>query len=411
MSSASLSAENSGPIYFDNGATSHPKPAAVGEAMLRFMAEVGANPGRSGHRLSIEAARIVFDSRESLARLFNLADPLRVVFTLNATEALNMIFQGLLCPGDHVITSTMEHNSVMRPLRELEKNGIHLTVVRCSPAGMLDPDDVTKAIRAATRLVILNHASNVTGGLMPITDVGRLCRKKGVLFAVDAAQTAGCLPIDMDADSIDLLAFTGHKALFGPQGTGGLAIGGQVDIKTFRPLKQGGTGSRSEQEIQPDFLPDRLESGTPNTVGIAGLGAGVDFILAETPARIHRRLTALSLRLTEKICQIPGLELVGDPGPEGRLSTVSFNIRGLSPSEVGFRLDEDYNILCRVGLHCAPSAHRTLGTFPEGTVRFGLGYFNKESEIDYASEALAEIAAGRETAVCKHEVTTQMDSL
>ncbi len=399
MSLASSSRESSTPIYFDNGATSFPKPPAVWEAMSQFMNQVGANPGRSGHRLSIEAARIVYNTRESLARLFNLADPLQVVFTLNATEALNLVVKGLLSPGDHVITGAMEHNSVMRPLREIEKTGVKLTVVGCSPTGELDPDDVAKSIRTATRLVILTHASNVTGGLMPIRDVGRLCRQKGILFAVDAAQTAGCAPIDMEADFIDLLAFTGHKALFGPQGTGGLAIGGQVEMKTFKPLKQGGTGSRSEYEIQPDFLPDLLESGTPNSVGIAGLGAGVDFVLTETPARVHRRVSMLSLRLINGISGIPGLGLVGDPRPERMVSTVSFNIHGFSPSEVGLKLDDDYNILCRVGLHCAPAAHRTLGTFPQGTVRFGLGYLNSESEIDYAVAALAEIARGGTTAM------------
>ncbi|MDZ4165138.1 MAG: aminotransferase class V-fold PLP-dependent enzyme [Smithellaceae bacterium] len=393
MSSASSSASDNRLIYFDHTATSFPKPAAVASAMRAFMNDVGASPGRSGHRLSIEAGRIVYNTRESLARLFNVADPLRVVFTLNATEGLNLALKGVLRPGDHAITSGMEHNSVMRPLRELEKKGVAVTVARCSPGGRLDPMEVEKAIRTNTRLVVINHASNVTGTMMPVREVGRICREKGLLFVVDAAQTGGSVPIDVNADFIDLLAFTGHKGLLGPQGTGGLVIGERLDLRAFKPLKQGGTGSRSEYEVHPDFLPDLCEAGTHNTPGIAGLGAGVDFVLAETVEKIHARQIALITRLMERIAEIPGLKITGEQRPE--VPTVSFNIEGLAPSEVGLILDEEYGILCRVGLHCAPAAHRTLGTFPDGTVRFGLGYFTREEEIDYAASALAEIARGR----------------
>jgi cysteine desulfurase/selenocysteine lyase len=262
-------------IYFDNPATSWPKPPQVKEGMNKFMEEIGANPGRSGHTLSIEAARMIYETREALSVLFHVKDSSRIVFTLNATESINLALKGLLKPQDHVITSSMEHNSVMRPLRDLEKRGVELTVVPCFEDGILDPREVEKKIQSTTRMIVLNHASNVTGTLLPIRDVGKIAREYNLLFLVDAAQTAGAYSIDVERDRIDLLAFTGHKGLYGPQGTGGLVIGERINEKEMIPLKQGGTGSRSEFEEQPDFLPDRFESGTPNGVGIAGLLAGI----------------------------------------------------------------------------------------------------------------------------------------
>ncbi len=266
-------------IYLDNAASGWPKPPEVLEAMAHFMREVGANPGRSGHRLAIEAARIVYGTREALATLFGAADPLRIVFAANATEALNLALSGLLRRGDHVITSSMEHNSVMRPLRALQRRGVELSVVHCTPEGLLDPREIEAVIRPNTRLIALIHASNVIGTLLPIAEVGRIARRHGLLFLVDAAQTAGAVPIDVEADAIDLLAFTGHKALMGPQGTGGLYIGPRVALDELEPILRGGTGSHSESEEQPGFLPDRYESGTLNGVGLAGLGAGVRFLL------------------------------------------------------------------------------------------------------------------------------------
>ncbi|MBI5967303.1 MAG: aminotransferase class V-fold PLP-dependent enzyme [Deltaproteobacteria bacterium] len=262
-------------IYFDNAATSHPKPEGVIRAMNHFLKEVGANPGRSGHRLSIEAGRIIYEAREGVSQLFGVRDSSRVIFGLNATEAINQGLKGLLRPGDHVITSSMEHNSVMRPLRGLEKEGLEVTVIPCSPEGFLDPEDVNKSIRRATRMVILNHGSNVVGTLQPLSDVGEICQQHGILFFVDAAQTAGAIPIDLGRQKIDLPAFTGHKALFGPQGTGGLIIAERVDEKKLVPLKRGGTGSRSESEEQPDFLPFReAHSGPPPPqLGLRGLPA------------------------------------------------------------------------------------------------------------------------------------------
>jgi cysteine desulfurase/selenocysteine lyase len=380
-------------IYFDHSATSWPKPPGVKVAMANFLDEIGANPGRSGHSRSIEAARTLYYAREALAAFFNARDPLRIVFTLNATDALNLALKGLLRPGDHVITSSMEHNSVMRPLRELEKTGVAITVVPCSREGSLDPEDVRKRIQSRTRLIVLNHASNVTGTLLPIREVGRIARRDPLLLLVDAAQTAGVYPIDVEKDGIDLLAFTGHKSLYGPQGTGGLVIGERVREKEMAPLRVGGTGSRSEFEEQPDFLPDRFESGTPNGVGIAGLLAGLQFIEEKGIETLRRHETELMDKVLDGLKEIPRVKLYGPPRGLDRVATVSFNIEVLFPSEVALRLDREFGILCRPGLHCAPSAHRTIQTFPEGTVRFSFGAFNTRDEIDIALRAVSIIAS------------------
>jgi cysteine desulfurase family protein len=299
-----------------------------------------------------------------------------------------------LRPGDHVITSSMEHNSVMRPLRTLERQGIHVTVVQCSPEGFLDPAGMEKAIRPNTVMIALNHASNVVGTLLPVAEVGRVARRHGVLLLVDAAQTAGAYPIDVHADAIDLLAFTGHKSLYGPMGTGGLIIGERVDVARLEPLKRGGTGSRSEREEQPEFLPDMCESGTPNAVGLAGLGAGLRWVMEHGVENIRAHEMALAQQLIEGLSAIPGVTVYGGRAAARQTATVSFNITGIEPSEVGLRLDDEYAILCRVGLHCAPAAHKTLGTFPAGTVRFGLGAFNAAQEVETALEAVRQLAWG-----------------
>ena len=379
-------------IYLDNAATSWPKPSRVKEAMIKFIEEVGANPGRSGHLLSIEAARIIYETREALSNLFHVKDPLRIVFTLNATESLNLALKGLLKPGDHVVTSSMEHNSVMRPLRDLEKKGIEVSIIPCSSEGKLDPQELEKRIQSNTRMIVLNHASNVTGTLLPIKEAGLISRRYNLLFLVDAAQTAGAYPIDMERDEIDLLAFTGHKSLYGPQGTGGLVIGERVKEKEMIPLKQGGTGSRSEFEEQPDFLPDRFESGTPNGVGLAGLLAGVQFVLEKGVEQIHQQEIGLTQKLIKGLKEIPQVKLYGPEKGEQKIATLSFNIANLSPSDVALRLEREFGILCRPGLHCAPAAHRTIGTFPDGTVRFGLGAFNTEGEIEAVIHAISAIS-------------------
>ncbi|OGQ09341.1 MAG: cysteine desulfurase [Deltaproteobacteria bacterium RBG_19FT_COMBO_46_12] len=382
-------------IYLDNPATSWPKPPQVREAMNRFMEEVGANPGRSGHSLSIEAARIVYEARESLSVLFHVKDSSRIVFTLNATESINLALKGLLKYKDHVITSSMEHNSVMRPLRDLEKKGIELSIISCSDEGMLDPHEVERKIRSNTRMIVLNHASNVTGTLLPIKEVGFIARKHNLLFLVDAAQTAGAYPIDVEKDGIDLLAFTGHKSLYGPQGTGGLVIGERIREKEMIPLKQGGTGSRSEFEEQPDFLPDRFESGTPNGVGIAGLLAGVQFVLEKGVEQIRQTEMTLVEKLIMGLKKISEVKLYGSERQEDRVAALSFNFTHLSPSNGALCLEKEFGILCRPGLHCAPAAHHTIRTFPEGTIRFGLSVFNTEEEIKTAIQAVSLIAQER----------------
>jgi len=379
-------------IYLDNPATSWPKPPQVKEAMNRFMEEVGANPGRSGHFLSIEAARIVYETREALSVLFHVKDSSRIIFTLNATESINLALKGLLKPDDHVITSSMEHNSVMRPLRDLEKKGIELSVIPCFEDGTLDPREVEKRIQSTTRMIVLNHASNVTGTLLPIRETGKIARTHNLLFLVDGAQTAGAYPIDVEKDGIDLLAFTGHKSLYGPQGTGGLVLGERIKEKEMIPLKQGGTGSRSEFEEQPEFLPDRFESGTPNGVGIAGLLAGIQFVLEKGVDRIRQKESHLIHQLIGGLEEISTLKIYGPENTEDRIATFSFNLTGISPSDVAFRLEKEFGILCRSGLHCAPSAHRTIGTFPEGTLRFGLSVFNREADIETAIQAVSVIS-------------------
>jgi len=378
-------------IYLDNAATSYPKPKKVGLAMLDFLEKIGASPGRSAHRLSQEAGRLVYQTRENLAKLFNIDDPLRIVFTMNVTEALNLALQGLLVSGEQVITSSMEHNSVMRPLRELERNGIEVEVIPCSPQGKLDPEDIKKRIRKNTKLIVLNHGSNVIGSISPISEVGDLAREYGVLFLVDAAQTAGCYPLDMKRDKIDLLAFTGHKALLGPPGTGGLILGERVEVKKLIPLKRGGTGSWSEFEEQPDFLPDKYESGTLNAVGLVGLNEGVKFILQEGLEKIRKYELQLTQRLIDGLKEIPGIIIYGEDQIKNRIAVVSFNIRNRLPSEIGLKLDEEYGIMCRVGLHCTPVTHKTIGTFPGGTIRFSLSYFNKIEEIEQTIEGVKKI--------------------
>jgi len=379
-------------IYFDNAATSWPKPPGVAEAMVHFINDVGANPSRSAHRLAVESGRIVYSAREAVAELFHAPDPLRIVFGHNVTEALNLALRGLLRPGDHVVTSSMEHNSVMRPLRALAHRGIELTVVPCSPEGFLDPAKVEAALRPNTTIIALNHASNVVGTLLPVSEVATIARQHGPLLLVDTAQTGGAYPVDVQADGIDLLAFTGHKSLCGPMGTGGLIVGERVDVKRMDPLKRGGTGSRSEHEEQPDFLPDMCESGTPNAVGLAGLDAGVREVLQRGVDAIRAHEMALTQRLIDGLKDIPGVIVYGGLDANRQTATVSFNIAGMEPSEAGLRLDDQHGIMCRVGLHCAPAAHKTIGTFPTGTVRFGMGLFNTLDQVDTAVDAVRQLA-------------------
>ena len=381
-------------IYLDHAATSWPKPPEVLRAMADFLERAGGNPGRSGHRLSLEAGRIVYDARETVAAIFNAPDPLRVIFTLNATQALNLALSGLLKPGDHAVATGMEHNAVMRPLRHLEGRGVRLTVVPCARDGALDPGAVAAAIGPSTRLVVMTHASNVTGTILPVSDVARAAHRAGALLLVDAAQTAGVIPIDMQSAGIDLLAFTGHKGLQGPPGTGGLVLGDRAPAAEMTPLVRGGTGSRSEHEVQPEDFPDKFESGTLNGPGIAGLGAGIRWVLDRGIDLLRARELELGRALADGIRDIAGTTVYGPENPEDRTAVVSFTAAGLPPSEIGLRLDDEYGILCRVGLHCAPAAHRTIGTFPEGTVRLALGAGSVAAEVEAAITAVRNILRG-----------------
>ena len=353
---------------------------------------MGANPGRAGHRLAVDSSRVMYAAREAVASFFNAPDPLRVAFGANITEGLNLCLRGLLWPGDHVITTSMEHNSVMRPLRALTRQGIGLTVVPCSPSGQLDPEDIRAAIQHNTVLIVINHASNVVGTLLPVAEVSKIAREQGVLLLVDSAQTAGAYPVDMQADGIDLLAFTGHKSLYGPMGTGGVVFGKRVDPGRITPLKCGGTGSRSELEEQPEFLPDKFESGTQNAVGLAGLVAGLEWVTVQGVENIRQHEIKLVGMLLDGLQEIEGVTVYGTHDPGLQTAVVSFTVDGMSPSEIGLRLDEEFGILCRIGLHCSPAAHRTIGTFPEGTVRFGLSFFNTEDEVRRAVQAVRQLA-------------------
>lgn len=377
-------------IYFDNAATSWPKPPVVREALDDYFGAAGGNPGRSAHRMSVAAARLVEAARSGLAELLGIADPGRIALTRNATEALNLALYGLLHPGDHVVTTSVEHNSMMRPLRHLEAGGVKLTVVPCAPDGSLDADDVRRALRPDTRLLATIHGSNVTGTLMPVERLAALASELAIPYLLDASQTAGTVPIDVSALGVDLLAFPGHKGLLGPTGTGGLYVREGLELA---PLMRGGTGSDSALERQPEFMPDAYESGTPNVLGLAGLAAGVSFLLERGVARVAAHERALREQFCAGAAAIPGIRLYGPGAGEACCGVVAFNVEGLTPSEVCTILDQSFGIMARPGLHCAPGAHRTIGTFPTGTVRFGFGWANTEAEVALALRALEEIAA------------------
>jgi len=396
----------------DNAATSFPKPPAVTQAMVHFMEEVGANPGRSGHEPAREAERIVSQTRERLAKLFNISDSSRIVFTANATESLNIVIYGYLKQGDHVIATGMEHNAVMRPLRHLEQRGdICLSIAPCDKKGRLDITSLPGLIRKNTTLMVLNHASNVCGTIQDLNAVKLAIGNIPLLL--DSAQTAGVYPINVEEQEIDFLAFTGHKGLLGPQGTGGLYIRNGLEV---RPLKRGGTGSVSEREEQPEFFPDAFESGTQNNVGIAGLGAGVGFILDRGIESIRAHEMNLLSIFIEEIIDLQCITLYGplDPKLQTAILSVTFDsalppelhpsfggcgalalpatFEDVLPSDVEKTLKEEYQILVRTGLHCAPMAHKTLGSFPDGTVRFSMGFFTTIEHVSSAVEAVKKIA-------------------
>ena len=385
-------------IYLDHAATSFPKPPAVAAAMTDFLTHRAVNPGRSGFDLSLETGRMVDQARNRMDRLFNnpAADPNRSIFCANATGALNMAIQGICRPGDHVVATVLEHNSVLRPLFMLRKAGlITYDLVACDAGGHLDPEAFARLIKPATRLVIMTHASNVCGAVQPVAEVGALCRRRGILFLLDSAQTAGLIPVDMTALQADLVAFTGHKSLMGPAGTGGLVIGPDVDI---RSTNWGGTGVRSSMEEHPEELPWRLEAGTLNTVGIAGLAAGLDWIAERGIGSILDHERGLAEKLVAGCARMGKVNVHGG-GTAGRgilgpdqLPVISVTVDGRSPEEIGLFLDTDWNIAARTGLQCAPLAHKALGTAAGGSVRFSFGPFNSDQDVDAVLKALRHLA-------------------
>lgn len=350
------------------------------------------NPGRSGHALSIGAARDLFRTRERLAELFGADDSSRFVFTCNATASLNLAIKGLLRPGDHVVTTSVEHNSVTRPLRRMQESGVSVTVVPADRTGLVSAGAIAAAITKNTRMVCFAHASNVAGAIQPAARILRAARAAGAYTLLDASQTAGSIPLTLRALPVDLLAAPGHKGLLGPQGTGFLYVREGVPIV---PLIEGGTGSRSESDRQPDFFPDLLESGTPNSVGVAGLGVALAWLLRKGVEAVRRKEEALLARLFEGMARIPGLTVYGPRDPSLCVSVVPFLVEGKDPAQVGLRLEREFGILVRSGLHCSPASHRTLGTFPDGTVRVSPGPFTTKREISAFLSAIRKIAASR----------------
>jgi cysteine desulfurase/selenocysteine lyase len=379
-------------LYLDNAATTYPKPESVYTVMDRTVRETGASPNRGGYRQSLDASRILFEARESLADLFNVSDSSRFIFTHSATESLNLAVKGLLNPGDHVVTTTMEHNSLARPLHEASQDGVELTWVSGDQNGYVSIESILQAVTPNTRLVAMTHCSNVTGALNPAAEVGSILKERGITFLLDASQSAGSIPLDIPLMNVDLFAAPGHKGVYGPQGTGFLYIADNIRLK---PLMVGGTGGGSTELSPPLQLPERYESGTLNIAGIAGLKAGVDFVASRGVKNIQEHELILVTRLIEGLMLINGVKVINMNLAKPRGPVVSFTVDGVDPSFIGFTLDKDFDIAVRVGLHCAPLAHRTIGTYPEGTVRVSPGIFNTREDIDCFLAAMNEIVTGR----------------
>jgi cysteine desulfurase family protein len=379
-------------IYLDNAATSFPKPPEVYDFMIEFYKTNGINPGRSGYDKALETEEVVTETRKMLTKLFNGTDPDRLTFSYNASDSLNNIIHGMLEEGDHVITSKVEHNSVLRPLyHKMDAGEIEVTYLPFDGKGFIDPDDIKKVFRKNTKMVILNHCSNVIGTVQPVAEVGKYCKEAGIYFAVDASQSAGILNIDMQEMNIDLLAFTGHKCLMGPTGIGGSYVREDVPIKAS---KFGGTGVRSAHPFHLEEFPYRLECGTLNVMGVAGLNAGQKWIEKEGMENIHEREMKLWDKLRIGLENIEGVTTYCADSAENHNAVLSFNVEGWDAGNVGTMLDVDHNIACRTGLQCAPLVHEQIGTDKiHGTVRFSIGAFNTEEHIDKAIEAVEQIAS------------------
>lgn len=380
------------PIYLDNASTTFPKPDCVADAVSDFIRNYGVNINRGTYAAAYNTEEMVFETRQMLCEQFHYPDCKNVIFTPNVTASLNIAIKGLLRAGDHVLTSSMEHNAVMRPLTQLRDEGVSFDRIPCSTDGSLQFESIEPLLRPNTKALILTHASNVCGTMMPLREAGAFCRKHHLLFIVDAAQTAGVFPVDMEEMHIDVLCFTGHKGLMGPQGIGGMIIRDEA-AALCRPLISGGTGSISHLETVPNFLPDRFEPGTLNLPGIAGLHASLDFIRRTGMDAIRAHEQALTARFLSEVRAMDHIRLLGKPTAEGRTGVVSLQVRHMDSARAAFQLEEQFGIMTRVGLHCAPGAHKTLGTFPEGTIRFSFGFFNTAEETDTAVWALRSLAA------------------
>lgn len=374
-------------VYLDNGATSFPKAPGVSESMSNYILNVGSNVSRGVYASAHEAQKVLFETRELICDLFNFDKTENVVFTKNITESLNVIIKGLLNPGDHVIVSSMEHNAVMRPLSSLNKKGVEFSRIQCNADGSMDANIVEQSIRPNTKAVIMSYASNVCGTILPLIEVGEICKKNNLFFIIDSAQTAGFLDMDYKKLNADAIAFTGHKGLLGPQGMGGFVINDTL-ASMVSPLIEGGTGSMSNSEDQPNYMPDKFEAGTMNLPGIFGLNASLKYLKRTGLKEIRETELFLTKRFIEKVNLMENVKIAGINGMESRTAVVSLDFQGFDNSEIAFALSNDYYIMTRCGLHCSPSAHMTLNTFPQGTVRFSFGHFNTESQIDYAIDSI-----------------------
>lgn len=377
-------------IYCDNGATSYPKAPFVGETVLDYINNIGCNVNRGVYSTSFKAENTVYETRELICDLFNFKTAENVVFTQNITTSLNVVLKGLLREGDNVVVSSMEHNAVMRPLTSMKQRGVTITKVNGNILGEISIEDIENAISENTKAIVMTHASNVCGTVLPIRKIGELCKKYNKIFIVDSAQTAGVLDIDIERDNIDILCFTGHKGLLGPQGIGGFLIKEEL-VERVSPLIEGGTGSLSELEVQPTYMPDKFESGTPNVPGIFGLNASLNYLLKTGLESIYNKEIDLTSRFIEKIMNIDEKLLIGKKDIVDRTAVVSLDFKDLDNGIVCHNLDKDYGISTRSGLHCAPSAHKTLNTFPRGTVRFSFGHFNSYEDIDYVIDSINKI--------------------
>lgn len=375
--------------YFDHAASSWPKPKTVIEAMNEAITCFSANPGRGSHRLAVQASRVLFEARRSLADLFGILNPNDLFFTLNTTHALNIALKGLLLQGDHVICTNIEHNSVRRPLEYLRKaKDVEITYLEANEQGDISISELEHAFMPHTKLLVLNHGSNLLGNILPVEEMCHLAKKRGIVTLVDAAQTAGSVAIDVEKMNIDMLAFPGHKGLLGPQGTGGLYVRSDLDLK---PLLHGGTGSQSEAVEQPNVRPDRYEAGTQNTTGIAGLNAAVQFVLEETPAKIYKKEWELTQQIMQGLIRINNIRILGPEIGEARTGIVSFTIENIDSSALAFQLDRHYGIAVRAGYHCTPLAHEAAGTIEHGAVRASVGYFTTKNEVELLLQAVKEI--------------------